>query len=136
MPNDTLLRRTLTANALFSTLCAGGAAFATPLADATGIPPLVLTVVCLGLLPFAGAAVFAAREPSERLGLIRAIYAADLAWVALTPVALLAPLTTLGRALLVDVGLVVAVFAYFERRGLLGADVGRDPEVRSATSGG
>jgi F0F1-type ATP synthase membrane subunit c/vacuolar-type H+-ATPase subunit K len=81
--------------------------------------PLLLDIVAVGFLIYAGAlALAAARRPVQRQALI-AFAIADAAWVVGSAVALLMfwpQLEPLGRILIVAVALVVEVFATLQYR--------------------
>ena len=127
---DRLLRRTLWANATLSV--ASGAAlaiFAGPFAAAAAVAPVALAgldlATLLGLLGVGFAAFgalcgwVASREILPQAW-ARAIFAADIAWVAISAVLLALPgtWTTAGVAGIVVVALIVADLAILEYLGL------------------
>ena len=81
------------------------------------LPVIVFRILGVGLLLFALDVFLTARKESPSRGKVLYIFAADLAWVVLTPVVLLTlpeRITSLGNLLLVDIALIVAAFATIE----------------------
>lgn len=81
------------------------------------LPLIVFRILGVGLLLFAVDVFFTARNSSPSYGKLLYIFGADLAWVVLTPVVMLLlqdRITSLGNLVLVDVALIVAVFAVGE----------------------
>jgi len=117
------LQRTLYANAGFSGIC-GFALLALPSWWASAVlqvPSAVFALLGAGLIAFAVLVSSQARMAEPRLGIVKWICVADLAWVIATPVVLLAlsgRFTALGIWLMVDIALVVALFALLQYRGL------------------
>lgn len=121
--NERSLRKVFTINAVFSGL--SGAlllADAVPLARFMGgFPAWINELVGAGLLLFALDVFWIATRPRLSAALSRVIFYADLAWVAATPVVMLIfaqHLSFWGQMLLLDVGIGVALLAFFEGRGL------------------
>lgn len=81
--------------------------------------PLLLDVIAIGFLAYAGALAIAARQRPVSRRALMAFAIADAAWVAGSAVALLAfwpQLAPLGRILIIAVALVVEVFATLQFR--------------------
>ena len=128
--SDRLLRRTLWANAVFSVI--SGAvlvAFAGPFAALATEAPLsvvglelaiVFELLGLGVVAFGLIAGWAASREILPRGLARAIFAADIAWVAGSALVLLLPASwsTIGIAGIAVVALIVADIAVLEYLGL------------------
>ena len=128
--SDRLLRRTLWANAVFSVI--SGAvlvAFAGPFAALATEAPLsvvglelaiVFELLGLGVVAFGLIAGWAASREILPRGLARAIFAADIAWVAGSALVLLMPASwsPAGIAGIVVVALIVADIAVLEYLGL------------------
>lgn len=120
------LRIALKANATFSGLC-GLALVVAPDAWATliGVPwPWALAMLGVGLGGFAALVAWAAADGSGRRRLVTAIVAADVLWVAASPLAMLAgagTLTAAGQAVIAAVALVVAALAAAQWTGLRAA---------------
>ncbi len=128
--SDRLLRRTLKGNAVFSVI--SGAilvAFAQPFAGLATSEPIavagldlaiVFELLGAGVVLFGLLCAFIASRPQMPAGLARVIFAADIAWVLGSAVALMLPAswTTLGVAGIVVVALVVADLAILEYLGL------------------
>jgi len=128
--SDRLLRRTLWGNAVFSVI--SGAvlvAAATPFADwATHEPvslvgldlAIVFELLGLGVVVFGLLCAWAASRETLPQGLVRVIFAADIAWVAGSALVLMlpAPWTGVGIAGIVVVALIVADLAVLEYLGL------------------
>lgn len=114
------LSNTLKANAAFSVFCAVVLAlFAQPIASFMGsFPPWIFYLLAAGLLPFGAAAAWMSNSPSPAAG--RWFFAADVAWVVATPVVMLAAnqwLNVWGHLVLLDIALLVGVFAWLEWSG-------------------
>ena len=130
MTSDRLLRRTLWGNAIFSVI--SGAvlvAFAGPFASLATEAPLavaglelaiVFELLGLGVVVFGLVAGWAASREILPRGLARAIFAADIAWVAGSALVLLLPASwsTIGIAGIAVVALIVADIAVLEYLGL------------------
>jgi hypothetical protein len=127
--SDRLLRRTLWGNAVFSVISgavlvvfAGPfAALATeaPLAVAGFDLAIVFELLGLGVVAFGLIAGWAASREILPRGLARAIFAADIAWVAGSALVLLmASWSTIGIAGIAVVALIVADIAVLEYLGL------------------
>lgn len=91
-------------------------------ADLIGLPwPWVLGALGLGLACFAALATYAAADVLARQAIITAIVAADVLWVAGSPIAMLTGasiLTALGQGLIAFVALIVAALATEQWTGL------------------
>lgn len=128
--SERLLRRTLWGNALFSvatgaTLAIFAARFARALTDAPlavlGLDlAIVLELLGLGVAGFGALCAWVASRPELPRGWARFIFAADIAWVAASIVALAFPAswTVAGVAGIVVVALIVADLAILEYLGL------------------
>jgi hypothetical protein len=128
--SDRLLRRTLWGNAAFSVI--SGAvlvACATPFAAwATHAPvsvaglelAIVFELLGLGVVAFGALCAWAASRETLPRGLARLIFAADIAWVVGSALALMLPAawTGLGIAGIVVIALIVADLAVLEYLGL------------------
>jgi hypothetical protein len=128
--SDRLLRRTLWGNAVFSVI--SGAvlvACATPFAAwATHTPvtvaglelAIVFELLGLGVVAFGALCAWAASREILPRGLARLIFAADIAWVVGSALALMLPAawTGLGIAGIVVIALIVADLAVLEYLGL------------------
>jgi hypothetical protein len=128
--SDRLLRRTLWGNAAFSVI--SGAvlvAFAGPFASwATHEPvsvagldlAIVFELLGLGVIAFGALCGWAASRATLPRGLAQVIFAADIAWVAGSGLALMLPAawTGLGIAGIAIVALIVADLAVLEYLGL------------------
>ena len=128
--SDRLLRRTLWGNAIFSVI--SGAVlvvFAGPFAALATEAPLsvgglelavVFELLGVGVVAFGVLAGWAASRESLPRGWARAVFAADVAWVAGSALVLLlpAPWSALGIAGIVVVALIVADIAVLEYLGL------------------
>jgi hypothetical protein len=128
--SDRLLRRTLWGNAVFSVI--SGAvlvACATPFAAwATHTPvtvaglelAIVFELLGLGVVAFGALCGWAASREILPRGLARLIFAADIAWVVGSALALMLPAawTGLGIAGIVVIALIVADLAVLEYLGL------------------
>ena len=121
-PDETLLRYSLTGNGVFSIVTGAIAlVFSTPLGAYMGVPPLVLSVVGVGVAVFGGTVyVVSRRNPiNRRLAALTVI--ADIVWV-LGAVVLIGvfpeTVTSEGAALLAVVSGVVGLFAVLQSVGL------------------
>ena len=128
--SDRLLRRTLWGNAVFSVI--SGAvlvACATPFAARATHEPLtvagldlaiVFELLGLGVVLFGALCGWTASRSSLPAGLIRLIFAADIAWVVASALVLVLPAswTTAGVAGIAVVALIVADLAVLEYLGL------------------
>ena len=127
--SDRLLRRTLWGNAVFS-IASGTilAIFAGPLARAAAHAPvtvmglalvILLALLGVGVIGFGALCAWVASRPTRPLAWARAIFAADLAWVAGSALVLLVPSwTTAGIVGIVVVAVIVADLAVLEYLGL------------------
>ena len=128
--SDRLLRRTLWGNAAFS-LISGAALtiFAGPFAAAASSEPpalgglelaIVLELLGIGVIGFGALCAWVASRRELPRGWVRAIFAADIAWVAGSALVLALPAswTTAGIAGIVVLALVVADLAILEYLGL------------------
>ncbi|UYN95017.1 MAG: hypothetical protein KIT25_23885 [Enhydrobacter sp.] len=128
--SDRLLRCTLWANAAFSVLSGLGlAVFATPFAAAAAREPievlgldfaLVIRLLGLGVVAFGVLCAWIASRPKLPEVWARAVFAADLAWVAgsVLVLALPASWTLAGVIGIVVLALIVADLAILEYLGL------------------
>lgn len=92
------------------------------------LPVSVFRLLGGALLLFALDVFLTARKIAPSRGKVIYIFAADLAWVILTPVAMVVlseRLARVGNLLLVDIALVVATFATFEWLALKRSDDSR-----------
>ncbi|CAN5922969.1 hypothetical protein BH11PSE3_BH11PSE3_47690 [soil metagenome] len=127
---DRLLRRTLWGNALFSIVSGATLAiFAAPFATAAAHAPVavmgldlatVFELLGVGLIAFGALCAWVASRQTLPQAWARAIFAADLAWVAgsVLVLALPASWTTAGIAGIVVLALIVADLAILEYLGL------------------
>ena len=127
--SDRLLRRTLWGNAVFS-IASGTilAIFAGPFASAAAHAPvtvmgldlaILLALLGVGVIGFGALCAWVASRPTLPLAWARAIFAADLAWVAGSALVLLVPSwTTAGIVGIVVVAVIVADLAILEYLGL------------------
>ncbi len=127
---DRLLRRTLWGNAIFSIVSGAVLAiFAGPFAEAATHAPvaligldldLLLELLGLGVIAFGGLCAWVAAREALPQAWARAIFAADLAWLAGSALVLALPAswTTAGSAGIVVVALIVADLAILEYLGL------------------
>ena len=123
MPN---LSTTLKANATFSFLCAAVLGlFAGPVATFMGsFPPWIFYLLAAALVPFGAAAFWVSRSPSSGAG--RLFFMADVAWVVATPVVMLVAsqwLNLWGQLVLLDIAIIVGVFAWLEWHGIRAVEV-------------
>ena len=128
--SDRLLRRTLWGNAVFSVVSgAVGVACAAPFAAwATHAPlsvagldlAIVFELLGLGVVVFGLLCGWVASRPVLPAGIARAIFVADIAWVAGSALVLVLPAswTTTGVAGIAVIALVVADLAVLEYLGL------------------
>ena len=125
-----LLRRTLWGNAVFSVVSGAVLAiFAGSLASAATHGPLsvaglelaiVLELLGVGVVAFGAVCAWVASRDCLRQGWARAIFAADIAWVAASVLVLALPAswTTAGVAGIVVLAVIVADLAILEYLGL------------------
>ena len=126
--SDRLLRRTLWGNAVFSIVSGAVLAiFAGPFAGIAAQAPvemagldlaIVFELLGLGVIAFGALCAWIASRQILPIAWIRVIFAADLAWVAGSVLALPATWTTAGIAGIVVVALIVADLAILEYLGL------------------
>lgn len=121
--SDRLLRRTLTANAVFSTICGLCLiVFAAPLAALMGtVPTWLLVTVGIALFPFAIGLFVNARRKEISLSEARLVVIMDFGWVAgsIGVIALYADqLTLAGMDVILAVAAVVAVFGVLQTIGI------------------
>ena len=124
----TILRRALSANAVFSGICGVLSMLAaTSIAQLVGIARAEVFALGVNLEVFSALLIVLATRKDFSSGWVRAlvmaVIAMDMLWVAGSAVLLLtpaAPLTTAGRWIVFAVALVVADVAYFQLRGFLG----------------
>jgi len=129
-PSDRLLRRPLWGTAVFSVISgAVGVVYAVPLASwATHAPlsvagmdlAIVFELLGIGVMLFGAVCAWVASRETLPQGWARAIFAADIAWVAASALVLMLPAswTTAGIAGIVVVALIVADIAILEYLGL------------------
>ncbi|MFZ5782262.1 MAG: hypothetical protein ACOY4R_18855 [Pseudomonadota bacterium] len=127
---DRLLRRTLWGNAAFSAISGAGlAVFAGPFAQAAAHEPVALfgldlavvfLLLGLGVMAFGALCAWVASRETLPQGWARAIFAADIAWVAgsVLVLALPATWTVAGIAGISVLALIVADLAILEYLGL------------------
>ena len=85
------------------------------------LPALVFIVLGIGLMAFAVDVFFTARKVTPSRGKVLYIFFADLSWVILTPLVMLLladKITGLGNFLLLDIAIIVGLFAAFEWVGI------------------
>jgi hypothetical protein len=128
--SDRLLRRTLWGNAIFSVVSGALLAiFAQPFAEIAALGPVavmgldlatVFDLLGLGVIAFGALCAWAASRETMPEGLVRLIFAGDLAWVVGSVLVLAVPATwtTAGFAGIVVVALIVADIAILEYLGL------------------
>lgn len=118
--SDSLLRRSLSANAIFSAICGVVLVTAsTPLAGPLEIPAGVLATIGAALIPFAAYVALVARRPEATA--VRVVVGADLTWVIAASaliVGLGSALATTAMVALALVSLVVADLAVLQYVGL------------------
>lgn len=130
------LKTTLYANASFCTLSAL-VILIIPGWIGTNIielPTWILIVLGIGLVLFAIDVFFTARSANPTRAKVLYIFSADVAWVILTPVVMLLladRISQLGNFVLLDIAIIVAIFAALEFRGLNSEDSGQITEDRS-----
>ncbi len=124
--NSTPLRRMLLVDA--TTSGAMAVLFliaASPLESLLGLPASLLRGVGIALVPFAGFLVWLAPRASDLRGIVRSVVVANVLWVVASVLLLVsgrvAP-TTLGTLFVVLQAVVVAGFAYLERRAVVRDD--------------
>lgn len=135
--STTILRRALTANAVFSGICGVLCVLASAsIAQLMGIAQAEIFFLGVNLEVFSALLIVLATRKDFSHGWIRAlvmaVIAMDVLWVAGSAVLLLAPaaiLTTAGRWIVFAVAVVVADVAFFQTRGFLGL---RQVAVRAA----
>lgn len=120
---EQLLRRTLTANAVFSTICGIGLiVFAAPLAALMGeVPTWLLVSVGVGLFPFAIGIAINVRRNSMSLAEARLTVIMDFGWVAgsIGVIAMFADqLSLAGMDIVLAVAAVVAMFGILQTIGI------------------
>ena len=127
---DRLLRRTLWGNAIFSVVSGGVlAVFAVPFARVAADAPvsvmgldlaILFELLGLGVVAFGALCAWVASRPDLPRAWARAIFAADIAWVAGSALVLALPAswTTVGFAGIVVVAVIVADFVILEYLGL------------------
>jgi hypothetical protein len=125
LPTSTarFVSRVLLSNAAFGVVCGVIClVWARPLAAAFGgAPPMILTVLGVGLLLFAAELAWIAHRMPENRRVLTIIFALDVAWVIASALLLLAgwiPFTPGGTWTVILVADVVAVFAVLEFIGL------------------
>lgn len=127
-PSTTILRRALTANAVFSGICGGLCVLAsTSIAQWVGLASAEIFALGINLEVFSALLIVLATRKDYSRGWVRslvmAVIAMDVLWVLGSAALLLtpaAPLTTAGRWTVFAVAMVVADVAYFQLRGFLG----------------
>lgn len=126
-PSATLLRRALSANAVFSGLCGALCVLAaTSIARLTGIPRAEVFALGVNLEVFAALLIVLATRRDFSRGwvkaLVMAVIAMDVLWVVGSAAVLLqaSPLTAAGKWIVFAVALVVGDVAYFQLRGFRG----------------
>ena len=118
-----LLQKVLWTNAVFSLLC-GLLLLIFPKVISVWlgtVPPWLLILLALGLLVFALDVFWIAGKLPQAKVRAQIIFWADIGWVAMTPVALwffASYFTTVGMFIVLDIALIVAVFALLEWKGL------------------
>lgn len=120
---DQLLRRTLTANAVFSAICGIGLiVFAAPLAVLMGtVPTWLLVTVGVALFPFAIGLFVNVRRNAMSMAEARLTVIMDFGWVAgsIGVIAMFADqLTLAGMDIILAVAAVVAVFGVLQTIGI------------------
>lgn len=134
----TLLRRALTANAIFSGICGVLCVLASSsIARWTGISQAEIFALGVNLEVFSALLILLATRKDYSRGWVRAlvmaVIAMDVLWVVGSAALLLmpsAPFTTAGRWTVFAVALVVADVAFFQLRGFLG--VRREGAIETA----
>ncbi len=124
----TILRRALTANAIFSGICGVLCVLASdPIAQLTGLASAEIFALGINLEVFSALLIVLATRKDFSRGWVRslvmAVIAMDVLWVLGSAAMLLtpaAPLTGAGRWIVFAVAMVVADVAYFQLRGFLG----------------
>ena len=119
-----LLRNTLRANGIYSTVAGGAvAALAGPLAERMKVASIILLVVGVGTLAFGVAILWATRHREVGHGFALAVIAADVVWVIGAAAVLLAPRLISDKWMLLVVSVPVALFAVLQIIGLKRASV-------------
>ena len=109
---DRLLRRALLGNALFSAVSGVTLLLrAAPLSNALELPVWLLTVIGVGLLPFAGIVALIARDPD--LPSTRAVIGADIAWVVVAAAVLVTVGSSMAPSAAITLGIVTVAVADF-----------------------
>ncbi len=124
----TILRRALTANAIFSGICGALCVLASAsIAQLTGLASVEIFALGINLEVFSALLIVLATRKDFSRGWVRslvmAVIAMDVLWVLGSAALLLtpaAPLTGAGRWIVFAVAMVVADVAYFQLRGFLG----------------
>ena len=127
-PSTTILRRALTANAVFSGICGGLCVLASDsIAQWVGLAKTEIFALGINLEVFSVLLIVLATRKDYSRGWVRslvmAVIAMDVLWVLGSAALLLTPavpLTTAGRWVTFAVAMVVADVAYFQLRGFLG----------------
>ena len=126
MPGNSLARRALTANAVFSAVSGFALATLAPfwaeflLHSPPALLPSALQLLGGGLVVFAAMLVWLAAAPKRMARWIRLVVWADLAWVVTTGmllVSLRGQFTGAGAVLLIVVACIVALFGLLQQRG-------------------
>lgn len=134
---ERLLRRTLTANALFSFASGATLLVGAPwLAPRLGPPVAALVAVGASLLPFAWRVAVAARRRALDPREVTAIVGLDVAWVIGTVAALASgrlPLSSAGVWTTIGIAEVVALFAALQTVGLARGGAGARRSRRAPT---
>lgn len=117
------LKGVLVANALFCSINALLFLFLPALIAeyVIDLPSFVFMLLGGGLLIFAVDVYHTSRKPVPSRGKLMYIFFADLGWVFMTPVMMFVlsdRLTGLGNLLLLDIAIIVTVFAYLEWLGI------------------
>ena len=123
MATTRFVSRVLFSNAAFGVVCGLICLlWARPLAAAfSGAPPMILTVLGVGLLVFAAELAWIARRMPENRRVLTIIFVLDVAWVIASALLLLAgwiPFTPAGTWTVIFVADMVAIFAVLEFIGL------------------
>ncbi len=109
---DRLLRRALLGNALFSAVSGVTLLLlAAPLSNVLELPVWLLTVVGVGLLPFAAVVALIARDPD--LPSTRAVIGADIAWVVVAAAVLVTVGSSMAPSAAITLGIVTVAVADF-----------------------
>lgn len=127
-----MLQRTLQANACFSLFCGLVLAlFSSNLAELLGtIPGWLLVALGIGLIAFAADVYWISRRLDKARSRALAIFWADVGWLVLTPIVLVSLsnyFSTLGIWLMIEIAVIVAIFALLEWVGIKRYYVGPQP---------